>query len=729
MDKSDTLRNVLVAASIFFAVMWIAPKIIPAPPTATSSTQTASESSTGQLGREGGQVAPATNTGTNIGTNTGEYSAGTVGQVSNAPAGADVLQRFTVVEAPEVRSISMGTHEDDRAVVADKKTDRDKPFRMGLVLSNVGASIEVATMTDHRELLHRPAHYKLLAPSVSEQGVTTRSLAVEAINIDGVDVSLHDKLWQADNVTTYERSQADGSKQVGQSLTFHLDIIDAGEPAIRLTRVFRLPAQPVKKRRHDLYDEITIENLNPQRQRRVIVSYRGGLGIRAADTRMDDRFVDCGIYQGEGLVVGSRLAAAKAHGNAGGATSLFSRSGENKNARLCWAATANTYFTCTIAPQSITGENQPAYITEVSAYDVDGLIETADDVTVKFVTQPADLGAKPLTYRSDIYVGEKEFNGFRRVDSYKSRNYYYQISQGYGMCTFSWLVELMIWLLNSLHFVVRDFGVAIIILVLIVRTLLHPITKKGQVNMVKMQKRMQEMAPKIEEIKRKYANDKTRMNQEMMKLNINPAGQILTCLPMFIQMPIWVALWISLSNNISMRHEGFLFTWIHDLTAPDELYRFAQSFTIPILGSEITAFNLLPVLLAAAMYAQQKMQPKPAPNPNMSDQQKQQQEMMQKMGPMMSIMMFVIFYKAPSGLTLYIMTSSVFGTIEQFRIRKHIREHEEAGTLFSPKEKAGKDGKDKKPGKPSFFERMQKAATDAQQAQQQRSGKPKGRKP
>ena len=302
--------------------------------------------------------------------------------------------------------------------------------------------------------------------------------------------------------------------------------------------------------------------------------------------------------------------------------------------------------------------------------------------------------------------------------------------QGFGWCTFTFLVELMIWLLNGLFSIVRDFGVAIMIMVLIVRMLLHPITKKGQVNMVRMQQRMSELAPKIEEIKKKYANDKTRMNQEMMKLNINPAGQLVTCLPMLIQMPIWIALYLSLQNNIQMRHEPFLFTWVNDLTAPDALYTFSTAMTVPLLGWKIPSLNLLPILVAVFMYTQQKLTPKPKPSPSMTDQQRQQQEMMQKMGPMMSIMMLVIFYKMPAGLNLYIMSSSLFGTIEQWRIRKHIREREEAGTLHKPR--AGDDkGPDsgakasRGPHKPSFWERMQKMAGDAQKTQRTAKAKPR----
>jgi YidC/Oxa1 family membrane protein insertase len=265
---------------------------------------------------------------------------------------------------------------------------------------------------------------------------------------------------------------------------------------------------------------------------------------------------------------------------------------------------------------------------------------------------------------------------------------------------------------------VRDYGVAIIILVLIVRALLHPITKKGQVNMVRMQHRMSELAPKIEEIKRKYANDKVRMNQEMMKLNINPAGQFLTCLPMFLQLPVWAGLWVSLSTNVLMRHEGFLFTWIRDLTVPDNLIPFSSAFVVPIFGWEIHGFNLLPILVTAAMYIQMKAQPKPKPNPNMTQQQREQQEAMQRMMPIMNVMMLLLFYNAPSGLNLYILSSSLIGALEQHVIRKHIKEREEAGTLHKPARPVdAKALEQRRDGQPGWFERLQKMADQAQKTQ------------
>ncbi|MCH7592574.1 MAG: membrane protein insertase YidC, partial [Planctomycetes bacterium] len=328
------------------------------------------------------------------------------------------------------------------------------------------------------------------------------------------------------------------------------------------------------------------------------------------------------------------------------------------------------------------------------------------------------------------YLGEKDGDAFRKLEPYATRNYYYQVAQSYGWCTFTFLVEMMIWLLNSIYALTHDYAVGIIVLVLIVRIALHPITKKGQVNMVRMQTKMGEFAPKLEELKKKYGGDKAKMQQEQMKLyreeGINPAGQILNCLPMFLQMPIWVALFFSLSNNIGMRHQPFHFTWITDLTDMDCLYEFSTPIIVPLLGWKIACFNLLPILVAVFMYTQQKLQPKPKPNPNATDQQKQQQEMMQKMAPMMSIMMLVIFYNMPAGLNLYIMCSSLFGTIEQHRIRKHIKEQEEAGTLLKPVKKRPAEKLDSLGRKKlSFFEKLQKMADEAQKPQtaSHRSGK------
>jgi YidC/Oxa1 family membrane protein insertase len=265
--------------------------------------------------------------------------------------------------------------------------------------------------------------------------------------------------------------------------------------------------------------------------------------------------------------------------------------------------------------------------------------------------------------------------------------------------------------------------VAIIFLVIIVRVILHPITKKTQVNMVKMQKNMGRMQPRIEEIKKKYANDNRKIQEETMKVyreeGINPVGQMAGCLPMLLQMPIWVALYSSLSNNVAMRCQGFVW-WINDLTRPDNLFTFSHPVHVPLLG-ELDGFHLLPILVGITMFAQQKLMPKPTRSPSASSsQQSQQAEQMQKMMPYMSLVMIFLFYRFPSGLNLYIMTSSLFGALEQWYIRKHIKKSD----LDKP---AGpRPAKPNKPRKaPSFLERIAKQAEEAQRLPSKRDKKKK----
>jgi YidC/Oxa1 family membrane protein insertase len=225
---------------------------------------------------------------------------------------------------------------------------------------------------------------------------------------------------------------------------------------------------------------------------------------------------------------------------------------------------------------------------------------------------------------------------------------------------------------------------------------MHPVTKKSQVSMSKFSK----IAPKAEEIKKKYANNKAEMNKQMMALyKEHGASPVMGFLPMMLQMPIWIALYSAIYSSIALRGAPFLPFWITDLSAPDALIRFA-TVTIPLLGWKIHSFNLLPILMGVAMYLQQKMMPKqPAANPQAAQQQKMMMVMMPLLFPIM-------LYKAPSGLNLYIMASVFGGVFEQHVIRKHIREKEEAeseGTVAVTSKTGGKVKK-KKP-KP-FFKNM-----------------------
>jgi YidC/Oxa1 family membrane protein insertase len=156
---------------------------------------------------------------------------------------------------------------------------------------------------------------------------------------------------------------------------------------------------------------------------------------------------------------------------------------------------------------------------------------------------------------------------------------------------------------------------------------------------------------------------------------INPAGSILSCLPMMLQLPIWGALWTALASTIEMRHAPFDGWWIRDLAGPDAVYVFSKPFDIPLIGylmgGPVDSINLLPILLGISQMLQTMFMPKtqtPQPTEGAPDQRK----MMMFMSPLFMFML----WNAPSGLNLYIMASNFFGIAEQQRIRKHIKELE-----------------------------------------------------
>ena len=299
------------------------------------------------------------------------------------------------------------------------------------------------------------------------------------------------------------------------------------------------------------------------------------------------------------------------------------------------------------------------------------------------ITPAITVGAKqklPMTF--DVFAGPKRRAVFVNEDDpyhrplYKQLNYLSTIDLGGCFCSSSWLALAMMWLLTKLSWVaVGNYGVAIILLVILVRVALHPLTRKGQVSMMKMQK----LAPMMQKIKEKYADDKEAQQRETMKFyKEHGAGGILGCLPMMLQMPIWIALFTGLNALVDLRHAAFLPVWITDLAGPDALIRWSDPIRIPLLSGmwgDVYSFNLLPILLCVAFFLQTKFNPQMSGQPAVaaSPEQQTQKKLMQYMMPGM---MLLFFYQAPSGLTMYIMTSTFVGLIEQYVIRKHIREKE-----------------------------------------------------
>lgn len=199
--------------------------------------------------------------------------------------------------------------------------------------------------------------------------------------------------------------------------------------------------------------------------------------------------------------------------------------------------------------------------------------------------------------------------------------------------------KALLWLLNWIYAVLRNYGVAILVLATLVRVLLHPLNMAS----MKSMRAMQRLQPQLEQIKAKYKNDAQAMNTAVMALykenKVNPAGG---CLPMLVQMPLFFALYAVLYNAIELRQAPFV-SWIDDLSAPDLLLS-VGSFPV----------HLLPVLMAASGFLSQKVTPTdPRQAPTMY---------------LMNLFMLVFFYPLPSGLVLYWTVMNLLTAIQQWLV-------------------------------------------------------------
>jgi YidC/Oxa1 family membrane protein insertase len=215
--------------------------------------------------------------------------------------------------------------------------------------------------------------------------------------------------------------------------------------------------------------------------------------------------------------------------------------------------------------------------------------------------------------------------------------------------------------------------------------------------------KMQKLQPEIAKLREKYKDDKAKLNEEMMKFyrTQGTGGFLLGCLPMALQMPIWVALWSGLNASVELRQAGFLPWWITDLAAPDAIMSWAEPIYLPLvsgMAGPINSLNLLPLLLTVAMVLQQKLMPSTPQTANPNDPAAKQQKMMMWMMP---VFMLLLFYNAPSGLTLYIMASTFAGVVESYVIRKHIRERDaQQASVETRVDMPGKGFRGERPKKP-----------------------------
>jgi YidC/Oxa1 family membrane protein insertase len=237
---------------------------------------------------------------------------------------------------------------------------------------------------------------------------------------------------------------------------------------------------------------------------------------------------------------------------------------------------------------------------------------------------PVEGGTRRLSLK--VYTGPKDLDALR---SY-GRAFDTAINYGAMASPFAFFARILLYVMRWLERIANNWGVAIILLTLLVKVLLYPLTAKSMKSMNEMRK----LQPEIEKLKAKFAGDREKLNQATMQLyqqhKVNPLGG---CLPMLLQLPIWFALYATLQTSVELYREPFL--WMKDLTRHDPYF-------------------ILPIAMGASSFLMQKISPQPADNT--------QAKMMLYFMP---IFFTVLMLFVPGGLTLYIFVNNVLSIAQQ----------------------------------------------------------------
>ena len=569
-------------------------------------------------------------------------TATTGGPASTQPAGS------MVVQSTQPGSIAIASPTTAPAdVLIGSAASKDKQYAMQLRVSPAAGGLSGVVLNDYTERVGSPDPFEFEDAPDSQ----TLALATRSIKIDGHEQKLAGSIWRV-------------ASSDAKSVSLALDVTDGKNPLLTLIKTFEiLPREDEGgangPRGFDTKFSYSFINLSG---RPIVVSSDliGPTFPPSEQPRGGDRQVVAG-YQGKNAVILKHDALESFSGSTASRDYTV-----YENQPLLWFGAGGNYFNAIVRP---TG---PIWIKSATAHSINPDVEAH----LRQVALDLNTGEMTLAAGTTHTLEARVFFGPRKREILKNP-YYAAPGLGYqhtletggscAFCTFQWLVDFLMLLLGFFQMVLRDWGLSIIALVFVVRACLHPITKRSQINMAKMGK----MGPEIERIKKKYGDDKEGLNKAMMDFyKTQGAAPVLGCLPMFLQMPIWIALYSGLSSTFELRQAPFLYglTWIKDLSKPDHLIQFSQP--INLFGIlHFDGLNVIPFLLAGAFFLQQKFTPKP---PATTPEQQQQQKMMQ----WMTLMFPLFLYSSPSGLNMYILTSTIFGIIESRIIRKHIKERE-----------------------------------------------------
>ncbi len=586
--------------------------------------------------------------------------------------------------------------------VALGSMNHESGYGLQVELSSVGAAIRSATLNDPRYVVAENLEgitplpqlqivgtnllrQEKVLPLDKERKPMTFDLAIASIDDDLATIdpkaSLKRLNWELVSTETDE-----DSKDINASATFRVRSADGQYEVTKKYVLNRLPKdkflepgiRDADAAPYSLDAVLTIKNLG-QQDRELTYVLQGPVGLPLENPKIARKYRD--IKAGFLTEKGALTAQSMTSGDLVKATEK--NSVEEWSRPFRYLGVDVQYFVALVVPSDPQLEKpyfELSKATVVAKHEEKAYSDISFDMKSKVLTVPQNGSVE---HRFKLYFGPKREE---LLDDYEAGKVF-----DYGW--FGAISDIMVKLMRSFHGWGVPYGLAIVMLTVIVRALLFPLSKKQAAS----GKKMKDLQPLLNEIKEKYKDDKQELAKAQMELyrkaKFNPFGG---CVLVFFQLPIFISLYQALSNCVDLRMASFLY--IKDLSAPDALFQLP--FALPFFGID---FNLLPILTTALFFLQQKMFMPPPAN--------EEAAMQMKMMNFMTIFFGAMFYHVPAGLCVYFIASSLWGMTERKIIEMLPTPPATDLTVVA--------NPDEPPKEPGFLARMMKRVQDAAEMQQQ----------
>ncbi|MEE8351220.1 MAG: membrane protein insertase YidC, partial [Rhodospirillales bacterium] len=310
-----------------------------------------------------------------------------------------------------------------------------------------------------------------------------------------------------------------------------------------------------------------------------------------------------------------------------------------------WIGFTDKYWLAALVPDQNAQTNSRYIYRKDQAQDV----YQVDYLSAPIIVAPGKSGEA----KSRLFAGAKEVTV---IDAYNEDLSIDRFDLAIDFGLFYFLTKPIFYALLYINGIVLNFGISIILLTLLIKLAFFPLANKSYTSMSAMKK----LAPQMKKMRERYADDKTKLNEEMMALykreKVNPASG---CLPILIQIPVFFALYKVLFINIEMRHAPF-FGWIKDLSAADPTSVFNLFGLIPWTPPDFLMIGVWPLIMGISMFLQQKLNPQPT------------DPMQAKIFLFLPIMFTFLLARFPAGLVIYWAVNNVLSMAQQWMIMRRM---------------------------------------------------------